>query len=267
MTDSTKVVKAAGRGEKVDRDELAKARKVFWRRLASAVIKKGGLRISASGKDGTIDLNEQVDQNRHERLKKIVDALDAAIGVLSLSAVDDSILLWSHYAQNHHGVCLEFDREKHGAEFPQLRAVRYGPMPELSAKFPAMVEKLWSLAPEVPQRLIIAAANVLAEGPPGEDLDAEFEEAMRSELRYLVEWFYTKFEHWDYEHEWRALAPRNGTVDFPPEALTGVIVGCAADDDTLDRVRSWVAKAKSPATISMAQRVDGKFELDIVPAN
>ena len=102
-------------------------------------------------------------------------------------------------------------------------------MPELSAEFPAMVEKLWQLAPKTPHRLIVAAANVLAQRPPGEDLDEEYDEAMRSELRYLVDWFYTKSPVWSEEEEGRELAPRNGLVPFPANARTGVIVGCAAD--------------------------------------
>lgn len=31
-------------------------------------------------------------------------------GVVCLSEVNDSILMWSHYAQNHTGICIEFDR-------------------------------------------------------------------------------------------------------------------------------------------------------------
>jgi hypothetical protein len=32
-------------------------------------------------------------------------------GVYSLSEVNDSIIMWSHYAQNHEGVCIGFDRK------------------------------------------------------------------------------------------------------------------------------------------------------------
>ena len=49
------------------------------------------------------------------------------IGVLSLSEVPDDILMWSHYADSHRGVCLEFDgyfeffSAAHRVEYPQTR--------------------------------------------------------------------------------------------------------------------------------------------------
>lgn len=42
-------------------------------------------------------------QNQHT--KKITEQ----IGVLCLSEVKDDILMWSHYADSHRGICLEFD--------------------------------------------------------------------------------------------------------------------------------------------------------------
>lgn len=38
-----------------------------------------------------------------------VDLLTKKIGVYCLSEVRDDILMWSHYADSHRGVCLEFD--------------------------------------------------------------------------------------------------------------------------------------------------------------
>jgi hypothetical protein len=45
------------------------------------------------------------------------------VGVLSLAADCDSILMWSHYANNHEGVCLEFDVR--GPECSYLKPVSY----------------------------------------------------------------------------------------------------------------------------------------------
>jgi hypothetical protein len=49
------------------------------------------------------------------------DLLDRA-GILSFSAILDEPLLWSHYANGHRGICLEFDTAKLG--YPALE-VRY----------------------------------------------------------------------------------------------------------------------------------------------
>ena len=47
----------------------------------------------------------------------------AQIGVLCLSEVKDSILMWSHYADCHHGVCLVYDTDNEF--FVNAQPVRY----------------------------------------------------------------------------------------------------------------------------------------------
>jgi hypothetical protein len=46
-----------------------------------------------------------------ELLKKGFEDISNWIGVLSLSEVADDILMWSHYADSHQGVCLRFSSE------------------------------------------------------------------------------------------------------------------------------------------------------------
>src|SRR3954471_5525958 len=44
-------------------------------------------------------------------------------GVLSLSERWNSVLMWSHYADNHRGVCIEFDLAE--GSYPSLQPVNY----------------------------------------------------------------------------------------------------------------------------------------------
>jgi len=44
--------------------------------------------------------------------------------VCSFSAINDSLLMWGHYADNHRGFCLEYDLERLGADHP-LRETLY----------------------------------------------------------------------------------------------------------------------------------------------
>jgi hypothetical protein len=46
-------------------------------------------------------------------------------GIYCLTAVPNSILMWSHYARSHTGVCLEFDRRPVKSLFRDARKVRY----------------------------------------------------------------------------------------------------------------------------------------------
>lgn len=49
--------------------------------------------------------------------------LRGRIGVYCASAISDNILMWSHYAQNHEGVCLQFDASI--GPFSQAQKVAY----------------------------------------------------------------------------------------------------------------------------------------------
>jgi hypothetical protein len=55
--------------------------------------------------------NEREDmQASHE--KQTFESFDKHMGILSLSARWDSILMWSHYGEQHHGYCIGFNEEK-----------------------------------------------------------------------------------------------------------------------------------------------------------
>lgn len=56
------------------------------------------------------------------RLKRIQDIHNEK-GVLSLSAKNDNILMWSHYTHNHRGICFGF--EFSGEPFNKIKRVRY----------------------------------------------------------------------------------------------------------------------------------------------
>jgi hypothetical protein len=56
-----------------------------------------------------------------------------SVGVLSLSATDRNILLWSHYAAGHTGLCLKFEAADHTPFFGRALPVTYmASYPEIS---------------------------------------------------------------------------------------------------------------------------------------
>ncbi len=141
-------------------------------------------------------------------------ALNANVGILSLSEVPDEELMWGHYADRHHGMVLGFNeahpffnrQRSENDDFYHLRRVVYSDLPP---------------AP--------CAADV--------DPDAT-----------LV----NKGTKWAYEREWRMLAPLKDasrqleTADgdvvylyaFPSEALTKVILGTKATCGLEEKIRS-----------------------------
>ena len=56
-----------------------------------------------------------------DSLQKEVDAC----GILSLCAKNDDILMWSHYASSHRGICLEFKAGDNDPFFAYALPVTY----------------------------------------------------------------------------------------------------------------------------------------------
>ena len=61
--------------------------------------------------------------NTAEQIQRMTQELADYLGILSLSAKRDNILMWSHYANSHQGFCLEFDTAK--APFSSAHRVHY----------------------------------------------------------------------------------------------------------------------------------------------
>jgi phage replication-related protein YjqB (UPF0714/DUF867 family) len=143
----------------------------------------------------------------HTRLfgAQINKSLNDAIGVLSLSATNDSLLMWAHYADNHRGLLIEFDSEheyfnrRRGPddEFRHLRKVAY------TTQRP---------------RVNLMRAN-------------------------STDIFLTKSLEWQYEDEYRVLMPLEEADELrtqkgdpihlfsiPPNCITGVILGARIDE-------------------------------------
>jgi hypothetical protein len=138
------------------------------------------------------------------------------IGVLCLSEVRDSILMWGHYTNDHHGFVVGFDsnhpffssRRTDQDEFGFLRQVVY------SRRRPAV--------------------TLTDTSSP--------------------DWFQTKSEQWGYEKEWRivrVLTEASCRLDstpfpiylfeFPPDAVQELIVGMRSTPSVIKEVRSFAA--------------------------
>ncbi len=145
------------------------------------------------------------------------------IGILSLTATEQNILMWSHYCRAHEGMVIEFDPSHEffnpkgkvpGNDFGVLTKVQY--------------------AKTRPQ-IKFAASNALLALPS----------------------FYTKSDVWDYEREWRVfqllersvrkITQANDTIhlfDVPPKCIKRVIVGVRMD--VKKRVRLALAISSNP---------------------
>jgi len=163
----------------------------------------------------------ETEQMLHDKL-----VADRAAGILSLTEKNDDILMWSHYADEHRGICLEFSLSARSHFFQDAQPVVYR-----------------DEYPEMDLYDVVTNAN----------------------LREAGVWMLTKSPQWEYEKEWRILDFTNGpgVRCFPGELLTGVILGCMMPNDERGKVLSWIDTRSNQVAIYQAKQVPKRFKLEI----
>jgi hypothetical protein len=175
-------------------------------------------------------LAAKVNKSSYERAREgFLNSLQTGVGVLSFSEKKANILMWGHYAQSHTGLCIEFRRAEFLDYVLKVKYVEDYP----TLKFFEAIEDM--------------------ESPKG--------------VRRVVDhMFLSKAQDWQYENEWRLLSfpptllhpfravaahpavPHTllvggrGLRDFPPNLITGVILGCRMTDEDKAEVRDWIAR-------------------------
>jgi hypothetical protein len=145
-------------------------------------------------------------QRLRSQIKRLLDTEMAGWGVLSLSARWDCPLMWSHYADMHRGLCIEYEFENH--KCMGLKEVTY--KADRSIKISDLID--WKINKS-------AAAH-----------------------RNIIDtYFYAKSRQWRYEKEWRDIQPKSGAKPSPFFKITGVHFGLRCDSS----VRTSVVKLYS----------------------
>ena len=133
-------------------------------------------------------------------IKRELDLELGEEGVLSLSATWKSGLMWSHYADEHRGICIEYDTRDQA--HPRLKAVIY--------KGPRAIKTRdlyrWKLRND----------------------PAAKEQVFKT-------YFYTKSNEWKYEKEWRDVSESNGVADSPFR-ITAILFGLRCDGSVIKSI-------------------------------
>lgn len=134
------------------------------------------------------------------RIKGEVDDELCKSGVLSLSATWSSALMWSHYADEHRGICIEYDTTEQA--HPMLMPVNY------RAPRAIKTSDLWRWKAR-------------------DDDDAK--------ARVMQTYFYSKSGEWKYEKEWRDRRDESGTHGVPFR-ITAIHFGMRCDRSVVTNV-------------------------------
>lgn len=144
-------------------------------------------------------------QNRIKEIKKNLNKLiKDSFRVSCFSEINDSILMWSHYAEEHRGICIEYNTSKKSID-------------DLKGRF---------LFPVIYTDRII-------------DLSSMYSNTDKINiLRFNLVSIY-KFDKWSYEKEWRLVIPNGrmkeeGLLKFFP--ISKVFLGSKISDENQKKV-------------------------------
>lgn len=158
-----------------------------------------------------------IESKLNELLKRGCDAIDNTIHVGCLSSEYDNMLLWSHYADNHSGFCIEYD---------------FSEATEDLIPFPV----IYSL-----ERPVFPWKAVIQRTPN------TFKEAMRIFLSTMI----TKDNKWAYEKEWRILTHASDLNIIHMPRISAVYLGCKCSPEDEKKIREIIKDQASVRKMKM----------------
>jgi hypothetical protein len=166
-------------------------------------------------KDYNYNIEEIPDVNKEDYFN-----FSKEIVILCLSEINNNILMWSHYSDNHEGVCLGFETtfisDSIGLEFNDRfqfhPAAKKGFLPSFRVNY-----KQEKPAPYNP---------------------------LKDDKRKLFEFAKTKYLDWQYERERRIIYMHNDIrkqiINFKKEILSEIIFGLKTSQEDIDRIKEIV---------------------------
>lgn len=177
----------------------------------------------------------------NDEISKVVNEIKKSLLVCCYSKRNDSILMWSHYAESHKGICIEFNPYDDN----DFKEVSYS---KKRIKFD--MKNITSI--------------VLAYDYLGEKVNPKNKIVMKS----IMKSFLTKSEDWKYEEEVRSIYSTNdnsGRVTFEnnkylvnPGDIVAIYVGCKMSKENENKVRE-LAK-----TIPVYRMVESETEYKVL---
>lgn len=146
-------------------------------------------------------------------------------GVFSLASSWNCPLMWSHYADEHHGVCIEYDMSDH--MFSSLEPVDYHRTRSIKVS---------------------------------ELIDWKVNRSESAERLILQTFFLAKAPQWKYEKEWRDIEGHSGEVDAPVR-LSAVYFGLRCDNSVITATVKLHAITDYPVKFYSVYVDDNSFKL------
>lgn len=169
-----------------------------------------------------------------EMIKGLYIQLSKVIGVSCFSTSSDNILMWSHYANKHRGVCIEYDFSL----LEQLENIN-------AFLLPVMYSNERPLLPFEKLEL--------------ENGQAKQESVIRI-MPDLIRAILTKSEFWNYEREWRFIALTKPKQPIKLPIISRIFTGANITEENFQKVVSAIGNRHIPITKYSLKR--DKYELE-----
>lgn len=165
------------------------------------------------------------------------EAMRNEMGIVCLSESDESLLMWAHYANNHHGMCVEYDLMEINKQ------LYFTPVPIIYSN----------------DRVCFSTLNP----------DTARNDSVALFLRSIT----SKSEEWSYEHEWRIIRDEAACGDRWDSKKKGALLdmirpssitlGCAAEEEFEKNVREYCEENRIP--LYKMQKDKSLYKLNKVP--
>jgi hypothetical protein len=153
------------------------------------------------------------------------------LGVSCFSAKNDNFLMWSHYAEEHRGLCLEFDFSR---EIPMM----------LQQGFLMINSYMLNM-----RKVVYTDSTAIVN--------------LQSVCRDRFSPVYYKSKHWEYEQEYRSVRPAVGVFPFDPTFLQAVYFGMRATTNDMDDIRNLIGHSgyRGISFKKMARKSSDSYDL------
>ncbi|CAG0978158.1 hypothetical protein RHDC4_01707 [Rhodocyclaceae bacterium] len=152
-------------------------------------------------------------------------------GVMSLARKWNCPLMWSHYADEHRGLCIEYDMTD--TVFKDLRPVAY----------------------DAPRAVRVSDL-----------IDWKLKKSAAARERILSTFFFSKAPQWRYEREWRDLATEIGPQSAPAR-ISAIHFGLRCDHSVIDAIVRLYARSEDRVKFFVMRPLDGSFQLKRCPVD
>jgi hypothetical protein len=165
-------------------------------------------------------------EDLRREISEFVDAEMRKHGVLSLAKRWNCPLMWSHYADEHRGLCIEYDTKDNQCE--GLRCVNY----DVSGSIKVSDILRWKIE-------------------KSKEADRSIREAF----------FYAKARDWRYEREWRDVRKEIGTRESTFRSISAVYFGLRCDTAVSTSVVMLFGNSATPIKFFRLYRDQDSFQL------